>query len=102
MSDTQPTRDLQQGDPVSFPPFFLSGNGLSSLLQEAERVGSFKRIKVVSSRPSVSHLFFSDNSLVIYDACVINSCELKRILNVYELTIISKKVNFDSMQFLLA
>ena len=59
-----PTRGIRQGDPLSPYLFLLCAEGLSSMLQY-EEVGGIEGIRVCRNAPSVSHLLFADDSLIL-------------------------------------
>ncbi|WVZ62142.1 hypothetical protein U9M48_011922 [Paspalum notatum var. saurae] len=62
----------------------LDMKGLSAMLQKAERDRKIVGIKVCRTAPSVNHLFFADDSLILMRARSEEAAELKRILGVYE------------------
>ena len=78
-----PTRGLRQGDPLSPYLFLLCSEGLSSLLAHEESIGGIEGLRVCRNAPSISHLLFTDNSLVLMKATDQNANTLKRILDTY-------------------
>jgi hypothetical protein len=63
----KPERGLRQGDPLSPYLFLLCAEGFSALLQKAEREGLIARVQVLQAAPSVSHLLFADDSLILLE-----------------------------------
>ena len=69
LSDSfNPERGLRQGDPLSPYLFLLCAEGFSALLSQAEMEGRLKGVKVCQNAPSVSHLLFADDSLILFRA----------------------------------
>lgn len=64
--------------------FLIFAEGLLALLQKAEEQGKLEGIKVCREAPSINHLFFADDSLVLLRIREDDAHELKRILHVYE------------------
>lgn len=79
-----PQRGLRQGDPLSPYLFLLCAEGFSALLYDAERNGSLKGIKLCREAPSVSHLLFADDSLLLLEANEKNAQAVNDILEKYE------------------
>ena len=73
-----PTRGLRQGDPLSPYLFLLCSEGLSSMLAFEEEVGGIEGIKVCRNAPSISHLLFADDSLILMRANNQNAVTLKK------------------------
>jgi hypothetical protein len=72
-----PTRGLRQGDPLSPYLFLLCAEGLSSLLLFEEEVGGIDGVRVCRNAPSVSHLLFADDSLILMKADMNNATSLQ-------------------------
>jgi hypothetical protein len=79
----EPTRGLRQGDPLSPYLFLLCAEGLSSLLLFEEEVGGIDGVRVCRNAPSVSHLLFADDSLILMKADMINATSLQQVLDTY-------------------
>ena len=71
-----PTRGIRQGDPLSPYLFLICAEGLSSMLKYEEEVGGMDGIRVCRNAPSVSHLLFADDSLILMKADVLNATSL--------------------------
>ena len=80
----KPSRGLQQGDPLSPSLFLLYTEGLSAIIHEAVRNHSLTGISICRSSPSVTHLFFADDSILFCMANFDECQELKLILQMYE------------------
>jgi hypothetical protein len=78
-----PTRGLRQGDPLSPYLFLLCAEGLSSLLLHEEEVGAIDGVRVCRNAPSVSHLLFADDSLILMKADMTNATSLQNVLDTY-------------------
>ena len=71
-----PTRGIRQGDPLSPYLFLLCAKGISSLLQYEEEAGGIEGVRVCRNAPSVSHLLFADDSLILMKADILNAASL--------------------------
>jgi hypothetical protein len=60
-----PTRGLRQGDPLCPYLFMICAEGLSSLLDHQEEVHGIEGVRVCRNAPSISHLLFADDSLIL-------------------------------------
>lgn len=80
----EPQRGLRQGDPLSPYLFLICAEGFFAMLHDAEMRRSIRGIKICREAPSISHLLFADDSLLLMEANVESAHELNRILNTYE------------------
>ena len=78
-----PSRGLRQGDPLSPYLFLLCAEGLSSLIVHEEEAGNLMGVKVCRDAPSVPHLLFTDDSLILMRADAANATSLRRALDDY-------------------
>jgi hypothetical protein len=79
-----PDRGLRQGDPL-FPYLFLiCAEGFSSLMHHAEVTNMIQGIRICNEAPSVTHLLFTDDSLILMRADTSNAKELQNVLDLYE------------------
>lgn len=79
-----PTRGLRQGDPLSPYLFFLCAEGFSTLLNAARDAGTLTGVKVCQQAPSINHLLFADDSLILLEANEDNAKHLQEVLTLYE------------------
>jgi hypothetical protein len=79
-----PGRGLRQGNPLPPYLFLLCAEGFSALLQKAEQEGRIAGVKVCQQAPSVSHLLFADDSLILIRATEGDVNQLHDILDLYE------------------
>jgi hypothetical protein len=78
-----PTRGIRQGDPPSPYLFLICAEGLSSLLAYEEMTGGIQGVRVCRNAPSVSHLLFADDSLILMSADLSNATALRSALEMY-------------------
>lgn len=57
-----PTKGLHQGDPLSPYLFFFCAKGPSALIRKSVELGTIKGIDACARGPSISRLFFVDDS----------------------------------------
>lgn len=69
----KPERGLRQGDPLSPYLFLLCAEGFLALLHKAEADGLISGVRVCPAAPSVSHLLFADDSLILIRTTTENS-----------------------------
>lgn len=66
--DIVPRRGLRQGDPLSSYLFLICMEGLSAIIESYEQRGLIKGIKVARGAPTMSHMFFTDDSYIYCQA----------------------------------
>lgn len=79
-----PSRGIRQGDPLSPYLFLLCAEGLSSLLSKEEQANNLQGIRINNYCPSITHLFFADDSLIFCRASEKDCWSLKGCLKAYE------------------
>lgn len=92
--DIIPERGLRQGDPLSSYLFLVCMEGLSALIKNYESRGIIKGIKVARGAPTVSHMFFADDS---YIYCCANKEEAGHVMNMLKTfeAASGQKINVD-------
>ena len=75
-----PKRGLLQGCPLSPYLFIICAEGLSTLLHQAESSGLINGGKVCHGAPSISHLFFADDSFLFFKSTEEETRVIHRIL----------------------
>lgn len=76
-----PSRGSRQGNPLSPYLFIIGMEILSQLHINAEDKGDIRGIKIAKNAPSISHLFFVDNSCIVCSAHREDVREVKSIQN---------------------
>jgi hypothetical protein len=71
------TRGLRQGDPLSPYLFLICAEGLSSVLPHKDELMGIEGVRVCINAPSISHLIFADDSLILMKANITNATSLK-------------------------
>jgi hypothetical protein len=79
-----PQRGLRQGDPMCPDLFLLCAKAFLALLKKGERDGAIAGVRICHRAPSISHLLFADDSLILIRATEGDSRKLQAILQLYE------------------
>ena len=79
-----PKRGLRQGCPLSPYLFIIFAEGLSALLHQAESSGLINGSKVCRGAPSISYLFFVDDSFFFFKSTEEETRVIHQILELYE------------------
>ncbi|XP_012468921.2 uncharacterized protein LOC105787003 [Gossypium raimondii] len=78
-----PSQGLRQGDPISPYLFLICDEGLSTLLRRAVSRGVLNGFRVSRQAPRITHLFFTNDSLIFGDASINGAMVIKEILEAY-------------------
>ncbi|XP_019177860.1 PREDICTED: uncharacterized protein LOC109173056 [Ipomoea nil] len=89
-----PTRGIRQGDPLSPYLFIVCAEGLSVLLQQAKARGDIHGVRVARGAPTITHLFFADDSLLFFRANQQETMKIKGCLDLY-CAASGQLINFD-------
>jgi hypothetical protein len=96
-----PNRGLRQGDPLSPYLFLICAESFSSLLHHAEASNMIQGILISNGAPSVSHLLFADDSLILMSSNPSNAQHLQYVLELYE-ACSGQKINKDKSSVLFS
>lgn len=88
------SRGLRQSCPLSPFLFIISAEGFSALINEAVENEPIQGIQMARGAPSISHLFFADDSLLFARADLRAAMCLKRAIKIYEAAL-GQMVNFQ-------
>lgn len=75
---------IRQGDPLSPYLFLLCAEGFSTLLNAAESSGALEGVSICRDAPSITHLLFTDDSLLLLKVNDESAHHLWQVLQLYE------------------
>lgn len=79
-----PQRGLRQGDPLSPYLFLLCAEGLGAMIKRAYVNRSLHGVSIARNAPTITHLFFADDSVIITRATVSEAETILCLLKEYE------------------
>lgn len=80
-----PHRGIRQGDPISPYLFILAAEGLTALINDAVQHNTMSGAQLSRNGPTLSHLMFADDTMIVSKANEANAYEVKRILHSYSM-----------------
>ncbi|OMO86337.1 reverse transcriptase [Corchorus capsularis] len=96
-----PSRGIRQGDPLSPYLFLFCMEGLSCLLQRAELDGHIRGVAINRYAPTISHLFFVDDSILFLRASLRECDVVLDLLRQFSLAS-GQQVNVDKSAILFS
>jgi hypothetical protein len=79
-----PTGGLHQGDPLSLYLFLFVADGLSRILQNEVNMGKMKELRISRCGPGISHLLFTDDTLLFMEVSEEQADVVDKALRRYE------------------
>ena len=84
MGSVVPRRGLRQGCPISPYLFIVCVEGLSAMIRDSEARGALHGCSVCRNAPSISHLFFADDSYLFFKSSLAEAEVVRDILLRFE------------------
>ncbi|CAM8948289.1 unnamed protein product [Rhodiola kirilowii] len=96
-----PKRGLRQGDPLSPYLFIMCTEWLTYKLSFLHETNSLRGIRIARNAPFLTHLFFADDSLLLFEATSATPSIIKEVLREYEF-LAGQKVNYNKSELVLS
>lgn len=85
-------RGIRQGDPLSSYLFLVCMEGFTSLIQDYERRRLLSGIQVARGVPTISHMFFADDSYILCKAISEDTTQVVNLPHIFE-KVLGQKIN---------
>ena len=92
-----PGRGLRQGCPLSPYLFIVCAEGLSTMIRDSEGGGALHGCSICRNAPSISHLFFADDSYLFFKSSLAEAEVVRDILLRFEL-VSGQAVNYGKSE----
>lgn len=92
-----PSRGLRQGDPLSPYLFLLCAEGLGAMINHTYSFGLLWGISIARDAPPITHLFFTDDSIIFTQASYNDAVVVSNILRKYK-DLSRQKINLDKCE----
>ena len=96
-----PGRRLRQGCPLSPYLFIVCAEGLSSMIRDSEARDALHGCLVCRNAPSISHLFFADDSYLFFKSFLAEAEVVHDILSRFE-QVSGQAVNYDKSEVMFS
>ncbi|KAM6593604.1 hypothetical protein CsatA_001307 [Cannabis sativa] len=93
IDSVSPSKGIRQGDPLSTYLFIISVEGLSALIQKFEANRLIQGCRVPQQAPSITHMFFADDSYLICQATRGAADSISNLLHIFQ-NASGEKVNY--------
>lgn len=80
----KPSRGLRQGDPLPPYLFLFCAEGLNAILKQAADVGEIQGFSISRRGPKLTHLFFTDDCLLLFRSSLEECEKIQELLAIYE------------------
>ena len=94
----KPSRGIRQGDPFSPYLFMLCSKGFHRMIQKATEKGEIQGVSICRNGPKLTHLFFTNDSLLFCRATTHDCQKVLEILSNYE-RVSGQKLNREKTAF---